>query len=220
VRALAEPLAFVVLAAAACGACHPSIDGLAAQRAELARREALLQQREVDVARREQAVAAREQALAAAARPVVEAPAAVPREAVLRPRPPRPAGPIRGRDEAELRHRRALDEMQAKGLLDSDLPPEAAGLDRQVYASLRAGDYDRAFDLSEALGRAIAAVEVDRRFLDEKLRRVAALRHKHQVDAQASTEIDTLLQEATSLAADGQYGSANGRINRIAAMLQ
>ena len=215
-------MAWVALSLSACGACRrpeaPPPDALAAQRAELASREAELDRRGADIARREQAVEAREQALTA--RDGAAAATGSRAAAVAEPTPGRRAEPMHGREEAALRHRRALDEMQAKGLLPADLPPEAALLDRQVYAALGRGDFDRAFDLSEELGHAIAAVEVNQRFLDAKLKRIAALRQKRQVDAHASAEVDSLLQEATSLVADGQYGSANGRINRIAAMLQ
>ncbi|MHB8420128.1 MAG: hypothetical protein ACYDCL_18790 [Myxococcales bacterium] len=207
----------LTMALGACGACRrPAEDALAAKETELARREA-------DVARREREVEARERALAATAAPAPAPPPAAPGPAPRAREPGAPAQPpvpLHGRDEAELRHRRALDEMQSRGLLPTDLPPEAGALDRRIYGALQAGEWDRAFDLSEQLGRAIAAVEIDQRFLDAKLRRVAALRQRRKLGETAGTEVDALLQEATSLAADGQYGSANGRINRIAAMLQ
>jgi hypothetical protein len=104
--------------------------------------------------------------------------------------------------------------------LPADLPADAARLDDQIYAALRGGQYDRAIDLAERLGRAVAAVQVDRAFLDTKMRRVAGLRGHRSVAAETASQVDALLQEVTSLAADGQYGTANRRVNRIAALLQ
>ena len=109
--------------------------------------------------------------------------------------------------------------MQSRGLLEDDLPADARGLDRQIYTAIRRGEYDRAVDMCELLGRAVAAVRVDRAFLDGKLQRVGNLRSRRPMDPTSSAQIDSLLAEVTALAADGDYGSANGRINRIAALL-
>ncbi len=181
--------------------------------AELERRAAAVTLRERAVELRERAVAEREaKVLEAAAAPV---PLVAPTAAM----PPR-AAQAHTAQEAEIAHRRVLNEMEAKGLLPTDLPAEAARLDDQIYAALHGGEYDRALDLSERLGRAVAAVELDQAFLDSKMRRVAGLRSQKKVAPQTATEIDGLLQEVTSLAADGQYGTANRRVNRIAALLQ
>jgi hypothetical protein len=182
---------------------------------------------EADLARRTAAVTLRERAVELREKAVAD------REAALRQPPPDPipATSPQAADapasraahtakEAELSHRRVLDDMDAKGLLPSDLPPDAARLDKQIYAAIRAGAYDRAVDLTAKLGRAVAAVEVDRTFLDAKMRRVAGLRSHKPVSADTSSEIDLLLQEVTSLAADGEYGTANRRVNRIAALLE
>ncbi len=125
--------------------------------------------------------------------------------------------PLHTHEQAELRHRDALGQLQEKGLLMSDLPPEVASLDAAAAAALRAGEWDRAFALADELGRAVARLELDQRFLDAKLRRLGAQLGRKPLDGAAAEQ---LLREATSLAADGQYGSANARLNRLAAMLQ
>jgi hypothetical protein len=185
---------------------------LSATAADLDRRTAAVTLRERAVELREKTVADREAKLQAAA--VVPAPLTDP----LKPRPP--VASKHTEQEAEIAHRRVQNEMEAKGLLPADLPADAARLDDQVYAAMHAGEYDRAVDLTERLGRAVAAVQLDQAFLDSKMRRVAGLRRQKKVPADTASEIDGLLQEVTSLAADGQYGTANRRVNRIAALLQ
>ncbi|MHB1844233.1 MAG: hypothetical protein ACYCWW_05280 [Deltaproteobacteria bacterium] len=150
--------------------------------------------------------------------------ALVPIRAPLAPAAAEAEGPGHSRREAETLHRRVQDELEAKGLLPGDLPPEARRLDDRIYAALRASDWNRAIDLTNQLGRAVAAIQIDRSFLDQKLKRLSARRAASppgaEAGAGASAEIDALLEEATALAADGQYGSANRRINRIAALLR
>jgi hypothetical protein len=190
---------------------------LATSEADLARRTAAVTLRERAVELREKSVTEREAKLQEA---LVTA---VPITPVVSPalaQKARATQTVHTEQEAEVGHRRVQNEMEAKGLLAADLPADAARLDDQIYAAMRAGEYDRAFDLTDQLGRAVAAVQVDQAFLDSKMRRVAALRSRKQLAAQAASEIDTLLQEVTSLAADGQYGTANRRVNRIAAILQ
>jgi hypothetical protein len=184
-----------------------------ASEAELDRRAAALALRERAVELRERAVADREEKLREAA--LTPAPLANPLQAK-----PAPAAQAHTQQEAEIAHRRVENEMEAKGLLPADLPADAARLDDQVYAAMHAGEYDRAVDLAERLGRAVAAVQLDQAFLDSKMRRIAGLRNQKKVAGPTAAEIDGLLQEVTSLAADGQYGTANRRVNRIAALLQ
>ncbi len=166
---------------------------------------AALDARERELDLRERAVAAREAALD------------------RRGKAPAPArgddSPPHTRREVEALHRRVLDDLETKGLLRDDLPPEARPLDDEIYAAMKAGDFERAGDLTVALGRAVAAVQVDEQFLDAKLKRLSSRRRDERLSPDGSAQVDALLEEATSLAADGQYGSANRRINRIAALL-
>jgi hypothetical protein len=216
-------VALAIVMVAGCQACgQGSTRQLApapvANDADLARRTAAVTLRERAVELREKTVAEREAKFQEAL--VTPVPIAVPVAAPVAGPRARATQSVHSEQEAELGHRRVQNEMEAKGLLAADLPADAARLDDQVYAAMRAGEYDRAVDLTDQLGRAVAAVQVDGAFLDSKMRRVAALRTRKQVAAQAASEIDALLQEVTSLAADGQYGTANRRVNRIAALLQ
>ena len=184
----------------------------------IVRREAGLAARERDLAQRERDLAVRERDLAHRERQLREPPGAL--AANPAPVPASHAKPRHSQREAELQHRRVLDAMQAKGLLPGDLPPDVRSLNDDVYAALRLGDYDRSLDLSEELGRAVAQIQVDQPFLDAKMRRISKRVQKAAVPQATAVQVDALLQEVTSLAADGQFGSANRRMNRIAALLQ
>lgn len=153
----------------------------AASQGDLDRREASLALRERALELREGAVTEREAKLREAA--LVPAPLAETPQARAAP-----AVQVHTREEAEIAHRRIENEMEAKGLLSSDLPADAARLDDQVYAAMHAGEYDRAVNLAERLGRAVAAVQLDQAFLNSKMRRVAGLRSHKQVAAPTAAE--------------------------------
>src|SRR5579863_3272963 len=164
VLALRLAMGAATSALASCQGCGKAPEGsppAAAQcdTGDLDRRIAAVALREKAVELREQTVADREAKLREAL--VTPTPLAAPPPPAAKLRPVQGNQSAHSEQEAELAHRRVLNEMESKGLLSADLPADAARLDDQIYTALRAGEYDRAFDLTDRLGRAVAAVQVD-----------------------------------------------------------
>lgn len=181
--------------------------GDAARERSLAAREAAIAAREAEIAVRETALAAREADVARREpRPLV-----VPGEpgpAALSPR------------ELESRHRAVLADMDRRGILVSDLPPEAQAHNRDIYEARKAGDWPRATLLVERLSAAAAQVKVDRALLERKMARLAEMRQGTRLASDVKAEVERLFESVTRQYNDNQYEKANKDMNRIALILE
>jgi hypothetical protein len=173
--------------------------GVVAREAKLGDREAQLGSREKEIAAREKAVAAREAAIAA-------------HEPELRPDVPKAPA-------VEAKHKRLLADLDARGILITDLPPEDQPLNAQVFAARRKGDLAHAWDLVGELTRVVAQLKVDQRFVEQKMVRLQGARTAAKLSDDQRREVERLLREVTSAYSDGHYDQANKVLNRIAAIL-
>ena len=182
---------------------------IAAREAAAAAREAKIGEREGVVAARERELAAREKALALRE---VAAPA-VPQaaQAVLRDVPRAAA--------VEARHRKLLADLESRGILVTDLPAEDQPLNAEIFAARKQGDLSRAADLLAELGRGLARLKVDQKFVEQKMGRLQAVRGGARLSEVQRVEVERLLREVTAAYSDGHYEQANKELNRIAAIL-
>jgi hypothetical protein len=174
---------------------------LAAREAKLAERESLMARGERDLAERLKDVSLREKAVAAFERQV-------PAEHRL----PK-AGAV------ETKHRKLLAELDTRGILVSDLPPEAQPLNSQIYLARRQGDFARASDLLTDLAAALAKFKVDQGFVEQKIGRLQGARGAAKLSDPQRQEVEKLLRDVTAAYSDGKYDQANKGLNRIAAIL-
>jgi hypothetical protein len=174
---------------------------LAAREAKLAERESLMARGERDLAERLKDVSLREKAVAAFERQV-------PAEHRL----PK-AGAV------ETKHRKLLAELDTRGILVSDLPPEAQPLNSQIYLARRQGDFARASDLLTDLAAALAKFKVDQKFVEQKIGRLQGARGAAKLSDPQRQEVEKLLRDVTASYSDGKYDQANKGLNRIAAIL-
>lgn len=181
--------------------------------AKLAEREAQLAQmlkdldaRSKDLSVREKDVALREKAVAAFERqgppPEYRDPKTVPRVGTV-----------------EKRHKDLLAELEARGILISDLPPEYQPLNADIFAARRNGDFARAWDLIGQLNKAMAKLKVDQRFVEQKMVRLQGARGSARLSGPQRSEVERLLREVTAAFSDGHYEQANKGLNRIASIL-
>ncbi len=190
---------------------------VAAREARLSSREGAVAGREAELAAREKALLAKEAALAdrpAPAQPIVAAAAPLAArvdQASFREVP--------SREVVESRHKKLLAEMDARGLLVSDLPGEAQPLNADIHAARKNGDYARASDLLTDLSRGIARLRIDQRFVEQKMVRLQSLRAAARLREGQKSEVEGLLRDVTGSYSDGQYERANRGLNRIAAIL-
>jgi hypothetical protein len=174
---------------------------LAARETKLAEREALMARGERDLAERLKDVSLREKAIAAFERQA-------PPERFL----PKAAA-------VETKQRKLLAELETRGILVSDLPPEVQPLNSQVYSARRQGDFARAWDLLGDLSATLAKFKVDQRFVEQKIGRLQGARGAAKLSDPQRQEVEKLLREVTSAYSDGKYDQANKGLNRIAAIL-
>jgi hypothetical protein len=193
---------------------------LLARQASVASREARVAEREAqfsqmlkdldgrgkDLSAREKDVALREKAVAAFERqgppPDSRDPKSVPRIGTV-----------------EKKHKELLADLEARGILISDLPPEYQPLNADVFAARRLGDAARAWDLLGQLSKGVARLKVDQRFVEQKMVRLQGARGTAKLNEAQKSEVERLLRDVTSAFSDGHYDQANKGLNRIAVIL-
>ena len=179
---------------------------VASREAKAAEREAQLAVLERDLSQRFKDVALREKAVAAFERqgppPEYRDRKHVPKAALV-----------------EEKHKKLLADLDARGILISDLPAEDQPLNAEIFAARRQRDFLRAMDLMNDLTKAIARLRVDQRFVEAKITRLQGARGAARLSEIQRGEIEKLLKDVTSAFSDGRYEQANKGLNRIAVIL-
>lgn len=187
---------------------------IAAREATLAQRARLLAAREGKVAAREAKMAEREQALAS-------------REAnmcggggttIVKTVPAQ--GSRYSRKDVDPLLKRARRAMSQKGLLRSDLPSPAQGLEREATRSMARGDYGRARFAAAQLVDSVDSVRVDKGFIAAKIRRLNAVIREKKLTSKQQSSIDSLFRDATAAYGDGEFSGANRKLNQIYAAVR
>ncbi len=187
-----------------------------AEHAVLATREAATAAREAKVSEREALLAARERELAAREKTLAQREAALPAAGSL----PQPlARDVPRANAVEAKHRKALSDLQARGILMTDLPAEDQPLNAEIFAARRQGDFARAFDLVGELTRVLAHLQVNQKFVEQKMNRLQAVRGGAKLSEAQRVDVEKLLRDVTAAYSDGHYEQANKELNRIAALL-
>jgi hypothetical protein len=182
---------------------------LAERELELAQREKQLGAREAEHASRDRAIAARQEQVAtleksnsAQAQHLDHALREVPKPGVV-----------------EARHKKVVEELEARGVLIADLPPENQPLNAEIWSARRQGDFTRAADLVAELATTAKHLKIDQRFVEQKMVRLQGMRAGARLAERQRTEVERLLREVTGAYSDGKYDVANKGLNRIAAIL-
>jgi len=179
---------------------------VASREAKAAEREAQLAVVERDLAQRMKDVALREKAVAAFER---QGP---PPEYRDRRQVPKALA-------VEEKHKKLLADLDSRGILISDLPPEDQPLNAEVFAARRQRDFVRAMDLLTDLNKAVAKLRIDQRFVEAKITRLQSARGTARLSDTQRSEVEKLLKDVTSAFSDGRYEQANKGLNRIAVIL-
>jgi hypothetical protein len=109
----------------------------------------------------------------------------------------------------------ARDLMSKKGILRSDLPAQAAGLEKEATKAMADGDNGPAKFAAAQLFETVKAMNVDRGFIGAKMARLNKAVAKKTLDESKRKEVEELLVEATALYGDGNYAGANKKLNAI-----
>ncbi|HUJ27412.1 MAG TPA: hypothetical protein VLW85_15415 [Myxococcales bacterium] len=183
---------------------------LATREAKLADREGQLQQQLKDLGARDQKLAEREKDVALREKAVV---------AFERQTPAFNARDLPKASAVESKHKKLLAEIEARGILISDLPPEEQPLNAEIYAARRQRDFARAWDLLGDFTKAVAKLKVDQRFVEQKIGRLQGARAQARLSDLQRSEVEKILRDVTSDFSDGKYEQANKGLNRIAVIL-
>jgi len=182
------------------------VASIVSREAKLAEREAQAAAHERDLAQRAKDLALREKAVAAFERqgppPEYRDRKQVPKAALV-----------------EEKHKKLLAELDARGILITDLPAEDQPLNAEIFAARRQRDFARAMDLLNDLTKAVARLRVDQRFVEAKITRLHGARGTVRLSDSQRGEIEKLLKDVTSAFSDGRYDQANKGLNRIAVIL-
>jgi hypothetical protein len=175
--------------------------GVAAREKDLARREQKLAEREAQVSAREEGLASKWKETCAAGTTIVQT--------------VDPKGTRYTRRDVEPLLARARAEMNKKGLLRSDLPEPARDLEGEATRAMEKGDYGQARFAAAQLHGTVRALKVDKSFIADKIRRLNDVLKGQRL----TPAVEQLFREATENVADGAFGSANRKLNRIHAAI-
>jgi hypothetical protein len=202
-RLLAERQA--MLSAIAAGRAGGGVPGreaaVAAREKDLSRREQRLAEREAQLASREEGLAAKWKDSCAVPTTIVQT--------------VDPKGTRYTRRDVEPLLASARSEMNKKGLLHSDLPDPARDLETEATGAMAKGDYGQARFAAAQLYSTVRAIQINKAFIADKIRRL----NGELKGQRLSPPVEQLFREATQNVADGNFASANRKLNRIQATL-
>lgn len=185
--------------------------------AKMAAREAGLAEREKTLAKREARVAEREAALATRERDVQ-------RYKMEKCGNAQPTTIIQTVDakgskytkkDVEPLLKKARAQMNKKGILQSDLPEPAQGLEQESTQAMAEGDYGRARFAAAQLVAAIRSTRINKGFISAKISRLSGMMKGRKLSADKQAEVDGLFREATAAYGDAKFTTANRRLNKI-----
>jgi hypothetical protein len=193
------------------------------QTQRVAARETAMASREKTVASREERVASREATLAERERRLAQ------RERETCSAPGTPTTIIQTVDAKGSKYnkrdvepvlRKARELMAKKGIFAPDLPAPAQGLEREATQSMASGDYGAAYLAARTLSSTVESMKIDRAFIAAKIGRLSQRMKGVKLEDAKQKQVDQLFAEATSRYGDGDFGSANRKLNQIYAMIQ
>ncbi len=183
---------------------------VASREAEIGSRERTVADREARVAEREKQLAQRDyesaqrwkDSCASAGPPVIiQAPVA--------------KGANYTRKDVEPLLSKARAGMAKKGMLGSDLPGTAQGLEGEATKAMGEGDWGRAYLAAAQLSATVDAVKVDRAFITAKYARLQSRVSSTKQDEATSGQLTEGMKDVLQKYGDGDFGAANRKLNQL-----
>ena len=184
---------------------------MVSREAGVAGRERQLARRETDVAAREAAVSKREEGLASKWKEGCSAGAT---QTIIRTVDTK--GSSYTKKDVEPLLSKARRAMSKKGLLKSDLPEQAKGLEKEANDGMKDADYGRARLAASQLFGTIKAIKINKAFIAAKISRL----NQRMGGRRLSKKSEGLFREATANYGDAKFSSANKKLNKIYASLR
>ena len=188
---------------------------VAAREADIASREKSLAEREKSLADREKALMQRDAEQASRWKDSCQGGSTTIIQAA-----PTPKGGNLSKKEVSDLIARGKAGMAKKGLVTSDLPAYAQGLEADAIKDLQADDVYKASVAAQGFAGAVDQIKVDKKFISDKMNRLnAAIRAKGKMDDAGQAQLGTINNEVSKLVIDGDYISANRKLNQAGALL-
>jgi hypothetical protein len=190
--------------------------GVAAREADVGGREGRLTAREERVAGREKEVAQRERELLVRER---ETCAAAPTMIV---QAPAPRGSSYSRKDIEALLTRARAAMGQRGILASDLPSYAQGLEREATRAIAEGDTGKGYLAATQLAATAEAVKIDKDFVKAKINRLQKQISARggKLDDEVNKSLGAGISDVMQKWGDGEFAKANSKLNQLYASLR
>jgi len=110
--------------------------------------------------------------------------------------------------------------MGKKGLINSDLPGPAQGLEGEASSSMNEGDMSKAYFAAAQLVATVDAIQVNRAFIQAKMARISAQVKASKQDEATQKELAEILGDVMQKYNDGDFAAANKRLNNLVAKLK
>jgi hypothetical protein len=185
-------------------------DGVAGREAAIAAREKAVAQREAKLGEREASLSTRESEAAARWK---EACTIGGTTTIVQAAPER--GGSYTKKDVEPLLAAAREDMQKRGILASDLPEAARGLEAEAGKAMASGDYSTARLAARQLHGTVKGIKIDRGFIAAKIGRLNAMAKGKKLGA----EVEQLFRDATASYGDGKFADSNRKLNKIVAAL-
>ncbi|HPH66795.1 MAG TPA: hypothetical protein PLF40_13655 [Kofleriaceae bacterium] len=130
-----------------------------------------------------------------------------------------PKGSNYTRAEVEPLLSKARANMSKKGLMISDLPGQAQGLEGEATKAMADGDWGRAYLAAAQLAGNVDAIKVDRDFVRAKMARLNARVSSAKLNESANAAMSAGLVEVSDKYSSGDFAAANRKINQMFASL-
>jgi myosin heavy subunit len=183
--------------------------------------------READIASRERALADREGRVADREKQLIQRDAdlaqrwkdaCVTAAPVVIQSPTAKGGNYTKKDVSDL-VARAKAAMQKKGLLVGDLPGPAQQLESEAGKALNDNDMSKAYFAAAQLASTVDSIQINRTFIQAKIARLQDQIKSSKQDAATTQQLSSILSDVISKFGDGDFASANKRLNQLAGML-
>lgn len=115
---------------------------------------------------------------------------------------------------------RARGAMAKKGLIASDLPGPAQSLEAEAGKALNDNDMSKAYFAAMQLQGTVDAIAINRPFIQAKYGRLQAQVKSSKVDDATNQQLSGILTDVMQRYNDGDFASANKRLNQLAGMLK
>jgi uncharacterized protein (DUF3084 family) len=181
---------------------------LALREKDVAKREDRLAQREADLAEREKSQARREKETCG-----VGTTTTIVQQVDAK-------GSKYSKRDVEPVLQKARRKMNEKGLLASDLPAPAQALEQESVQAMKDGDYGKAKFAADQLYATVDSMKIDKAFISDKIRRLNAAMRGKELAPEPKKEVDELFRGATADYGDGRFPAANGKLNKIYALIR